>query len=80
MRTTPSTLGLACAALLATTSATAFAASEDEGTGQGPIISVNSWCYTNQPGMAGPRLWGSSAEGVFAQAGGVALGTAGVIV
>ena len=28
----------------------------DTGTGTGPIISVNSWGYTNQPGMAGPLL------------------------
>jgi hypothetical protein len=39
----------------------------DEGTGSGPIISVNSWGYTNQPGMAGPLLDGSAAC-VFAQA------------
>jgi len=29
--------------------------------GEGPIISVNSWGYTNSPGMAGPRLSGTSA-------------------
>lgn len=33
--------------------------------GDGPIISVNSWGYTNQPGMAGPRLVGSSASCLF---------------
>ena len=33
--------------------------------GDGPIISVNSWGYTNSPGMAGPRLAGTSAECVF---------------
>ena len=33
--------------------------------GEGPIISVNSWGYTNQPGMAGPRLSGTSAGCVF---------------
>lgn len=32
------------------------------GTGNGPIISVNSWGYTNQPGMAGPKLSGTSAQ------------------
>jgi hypothetical protein len=37
-------------------------------TGNGPIISVNSWGYTNQPGMAGPKLAGSSASCVFAAA------------
>lgn len=30
--------------------------------GSGPVISVNSWGYTGYPGMAGPILWGSSAE------------------
>lgn len=34
-------------------------------TGDGPLISVNSWGYTNQPGMAGPKLWGTSAVSVF---------------
>lgn len=33
--------------------------------GNGPIISVNSWGYTNQPGMGGPRLAGSSASCMF---------------
>jgi hypothetical protein len=33
--------------------------------GSGPIISVNSWGYTTQPGMAGPRLDASSASCVF---------------
>jgi len=33
--------------------------------GDGPIISVNSWGYTNSPGMAGPRLAGTSAGCVF---------------
>jgi hypothetical protein len=30
--------------------------------GDGPVISVNSWGYTNLPGMAGPRLDVSSAH------------------
>ena len=34
-------------------------------SGNGPIISVNSWGYTNQPGMAGPRLSGTSASCLF---------------
>jgi hypothetical protein len=34
-------------------------------SGEGPIVSVNSWGYTNQPGMAGPRLSGTSASCVF---------------
>lgn len=37
-------------------------------TGLGTIISVNSWGYTNQPGMAGPKLSGNSARCVFALA------------
>ena len=35
------------------------------GTGNGPVMSVNSWGYTNQDGMAGPKLSGTSAECVF---------------
>lgn len=31
----------------------------------GSIISINSWGYTNQPGMAGPKLVGTSALCVF---------------
>lgn len=38
------------------------------GPGSGPIMSVNSWGYTNQPGMAGPKLNGTSAQCVFSQA------------
>ena len=37
-------------------------------TGSGPVISVNSWGYTNSPGMAGPKLSGSSAQCVFGDA------------
>ena len=37
-------------------------------TGNGPIISVNSWGYTNSPGMAGPKLSGTSASCVFSEA------------
>ena len=55
------------------------------GTGNGPVMSVNSWGYTNQDGMAGPKLSGTSALCVFnaAQAsamfsGTVADGNAGV--
>ena len=40
----------------------------DPGMGSGPIISVNSWGYTNSPGMAGPRLFGTSAACVFDRA------------
>jgi hypothetical protein len=38
------------------------------GTGAGPIFSVNSWGYTNQPGMAGPKLSGTSATCVLSAA------------
>jgi hypothetical protein len=44
-------------------------------TGNGPVISVNSWGYTDQPGMAGPKLSGTSASCVFAVAQSAALGT-----
>ncbi|MGW8370071.1 MAG: hypothetical protein ACWGPN_15510, partial [Gammaproteobacteria bacterium] len=37
-------------------------------SGSGPVISVNSWGYSNQPGMAGPRLDVSSANCVFTMA------------
>ena len=43
-------------------------------TGNGPIISVNSWGYTNQPGMAGPKLAGTSASCVYATAKSAPLG------
>jgi hypothetical protein len=46
----------------------------DTSTGNGPIISVNSWGYTNQPGMAGPKLSGTSASCVFGAAQSQALG------
>ena len=45
-------------------------------TGNGPIISVNSWGYTTQPGMAGPKLAGTSASCLFATAKSNALGLA----
>lgn len=45
----------------------------DTGTGSGPIISVNSWGYTNSAGMAGPKLSGSSASCLFDAAGITAL-------
>ena len=35
--------------------------------GDGSLISVNSWGYTNQPGMYGPKLSGTSASCVFAR-------------
>jgi hypothetical protein len=34
----------------------------DTTSGSGPIISVNSWGYTGAPGMAGPKLVGTTAE------------------
>lgn len=42
--------------------------------GEGPIISVNSWGYGDQPGMAGPFLDVTSAECLFADAKGTAFG------
>jgi hypothetical protein len=44
-------------------------------TGNGPIISVNSWGYTNQPGMAGPKLSGTSASCIYALAKSRRFGT-----
>lgn len=40
----------------------------DTASNSGPIISVNSWGYTNSPGMAGPKLAGTTAECLFGQA------------
>jgi hypothetical protein len=37
----------------------------DTASGSGPVISVNSWGYTNSPGMAGPKLSGTSASCLF---------------
>jgi hypothetical protein len=37
----------------------------DTDTGDGPVISVNSWGFIGSPGMAGPRLDISSAQCVF---------------
>jgi hypothetical protein len=33
--------------------------------GAGPVVSVNSWGYSDRPGMAGPRLVGTSASTLF---------------
>ena len=41
--------------------------------GSGPIISVNSWGYTNSPGMAGPKFYGTSTSCVFSAAKGVSF-------
>lgn len=49
------------------------------GTGDGPIVSLNSWGYTDRPGMAGPKLGASTAgcvlgvaqETAFVSSGGV---------
>lgn len=45
--------------------------------GAGPIISVNSWGYQDQPGMAGPKLAGTSAECLFTLAKTVTANTQG---
>ena len=37
----------------------------NETTGDGPVFSVNSWGYTFQSGMAGPKLHGTSAPILF---------------
>jgi len=37
----------------------------DTSSGSGDVISVNSWGYTNTPGMAGPKLSGTSAACVL---------------
>ena len=37
-------------------------------TGNGPVISVNSWGYVGSPGMAGPKLYGTSAACVLGMA------------
>lgn len=34
-------------------------------SGSGPLMSVNSWGYTTSPGMAGPKLNGTSAQCLF---------------
>ncbi|NVK43354.1 MAG: hypothetical protein HWE39_19095 [Oceanospirillaceae bacterium] len=59
----------------------------DTSTGSGAVISVNSWGYTTSPGMAGPKLAGTSASCVFEEAkmnlddwSGVADGEAGVAI
>lgn len=52
----------------------------DSGTGTGPVISVNSWGYTNQPGMAGPKLSGTSASALFQTAQTAAVPDAGGVV
>jgi hypothetical protein len=38
--------------------------------GDGPVVSVNSWGYTDQAGMAGPKLVGTSASALFADING----------
>ena len=47
----------------------------DADTGNGLVMSVNSWGYTTSPGMAGPKLVGTSAECVFIMAKGTAWGS-----
>ena len=41
----------------------------------GSIVSVNSWGYTTSPGMAGPKLNGTSASCVYSEAKTVPFGT-----
>ena len=49
--------------------------------GSGPVVSVNSWKYTGQSGMAGPKLSGTSASCLFAAAqnGSLAVTNRGVL-
>jgi hypothetical protein len=54
----------------------------DTTTGTGPIISVNSWGYTNQPGMAGPLLDASAHctfDAAVGSTGAVPSGSRGVV-
>ena len=54
----------------------------DTTTGSGSIISVNSWGYTNQPGMAGPLLGASSQctlAAAVASSGPMPSGSRGVV-
>ncbi len=52
----------------------------DESSGSGPIISVNSWSYLNQPGMAGPKLHDNSAGLLFDHANASPLTSPGEVV
>ena len=47
----------------------------DTTAGSGPIISVNSWGYTNSPGMAGPKFYGTSTSCVFESAKSTSFGS-----
>jgi hypothetical protein len=47
-----------------------------QSAGNGPVTSVNSWGYTNSPGMAGPKFSGTSAQCVFNTAVGGAMNDA----
>jgi hypothetical protein len=49
-------------------------------SGAGPLISVNSWGYTTQPGMGGPRLSTGAAACVFEAAKSASLSTSGGVV
>ena len=53
----------------------------DTVSGRGPVISLNSWGYVGGPGMAGPKLSGTTASCVFEAAEGSSdPGTANGIV
>lgn len=52
----------------------------NEASGTGPVFSVNSWGYTFQAGMAGPKLHGTSASTLYAIAKSSALSGVGVVV
>ena len=61
---------LASCALSGGSSGGPWTQSQDENLGTGPVMSLNSWGYTGQPGMAGPLLYGdnSKAECLLARA------------
>ncbi|NNL88386.1 MAG: Ig-like domain-containing protein, partial [Marinicaulis sp.] len=52
----------------------------NENTGSGPLMSVNSWGYTNSDGMGGPMLSGTTAQCLFDNAKSASLGSNGVVV
>ena len=53
----------------------------DTVSGRGPVISLNSWGYVGGPGMAGPKLSGTTASCVYEAAEGSSdPGTANGIV
>ncbi len=52
----------------------------NETSGSGPIVSVNSWGYTNRSGMAGPKLHDNSASALFDRANTASISSSGEIL